>query len=90
MESTNRNCLWMHRGDSRMCNDGKGLTPEVGTGLWDGRFPSYQKAREMALSAGRPFQTGTHEFFHFPGVKFQQWQEFTVGFKCRTRQCQFS
>ncbi len=58
MESPKRNCVGMHRGDCRMCNDGKGPTPEIGTGLWHGRFPSYQKAREMALSTGRPFPIG--------------------------------
>ncbi len=73
MESPKRNCVGMHRGDCRMCNDGKGATPEIGTGLWHGRFLSYQKAREMALSTGTPFQIGTYEFFLFASVKFQQW-----------------
>ena len=58
MESAGRNCVGMHRGECRMCNDGKGPRPEIGAGLWHGRFPSYQKAREMALSTGRPFQIG--------------------------------
>ena len=90
METPKRNCVGLHCGDFRMCNDGKVLTPEIGTGLWHGYFPSYQKAREMALSTGRPFQIGTHDFFLFASVKFQQWQEFTFRLRGRTRQCQFS
>ena len=73
MKSPKRNRVGMHRGDCRLCNDRKGLTPEIGTGLRHGHFPSYQKAREMALSTGRPFQIGTHGFFLFASVKFQQW-----------------
>ena len=72
MESPKRNCVGMHCGDCRLCNDGKGPTPEIRTGLWHGRFPSCPKLREMALSTGRPFQIRTHDFSQFASVEFQQ------------------
>ena len=58
MESTERDCVGIHRGVCRMCNYGKGPRPERGTGLWHGRFSSYHQAREMALSTGRQFEIG--------------------------------
>ncbi len=58
MESHERDCVGIHRGECRMCNDGKGPRPEHGTGLWHGRFSSYQQAHENALSTGRPFEIG--------------------------------
>ena len=58
MESPQRDHVGIHRGECRMCKDGNGPRPDRATGLWHGRFSSYQQAREMALSTGRPFEIG--------------------------------
>ena len=58
MESPQLDHVGIHRGECRMCNDGNGPRPEYATGLWHGRFSSYQQAREMALSTGRQFDIG--------------------------------
>jgi len=58
MESPNHDYVGIHRGECRMCNDGKGPSSQHGTGLWHGRFSSYQQAREMALGTGRQLEIG--------------------------------
>ena len=58
MENPQRDYVGIHRGECRICNDGKGQRPEHATGSWHGPFSSYQRAPEMALSTGRAFDVG--------------------------------
>ena len=58
MDSPAGDYVGIPRGECRMCHDGNGPRPDRVTGLWHGQFSSYQQAREMALSTGRPFEIG--------------------------------